>query len=301
LVAVSHIDADHIDGVLRLLNVMRDKIEGGYAAPYLIDRFWHNSLDDLVLGGAPHPHGEFGARFQGELSGTVAGIAAGQSVAQGREARQLANYLSLHRNPPVGSVLDSSVGNVDVEGLSISIVGPRRSELEAQWVEWRRAVDRADARAAAAAYTDPNVYNQASIVLLIEYDGARLLLTGDARGDHLLQGLDEAGLLDEGRLHVDLLKVPHHGSKANAEPDLFEAVTADHYVISACGTHGHPHHEVLDWIADSRHGKGFTLHLTNTITHPYDVVAHINSRPDRSSFNVNVRAPGQTAVRITLR
>ena len=37
-----------------------------------------------------------------------------------------------------------------------------------------------------------------------------------------------------GRIHVDVLKVQHHGATANVDDAFVRAVTADHYVF--CGT-----------------------------------------------------------------
>jgi hypothetical protein len=59
------------------------------------------------------------------------------------------------------------------------------------------------------------------------------ILTGDARGDKILEGLELVGLLEKGgNMHVDVLKVPHHGSDNNMAPIFFTRVTADHYVFS---------------------------------------------------------------------
>ena len=46
-----------------------------------------------------------------------------------------------------------------------------------------------------------------------------------------------------GTMHVDLLKVPHHGSANNLDDDFFERITADHYVFSGDGEHGNPERE----------------------------------------------------------
>lgn len=297
LAAVSHIDSDHIDGILRMLHEMYDAQAQLYDLPYQVDRFWHNSLDDLVSGGR-RPGPALARDIEIELSRNAAGNAIGQSVAQGREARDLASFLGLSGNSPLQDVVHSGQ-RTDIEGLSVLVVAPRQAELEAQWVKWRQAVDRADAKAAAAAFVDRNVYNQASIVLLVECDDVRLLLTGDARGDKLLAGLDETGVLDsDGRIHVNLFKIPHHGSIANAELKLFEAITADHYVISASGKHGHPDPAVLDWIVQSRQGERFTLHLTNAITQPYDVGQHLKQQGAGMLFDVNVRLEGHAGVRV---
>src|SRR5262252_3492897 len=48
-------------------------------------------------------------------------------------------------------------------------------------------------------YSDKSVPNLSSIVCLIEKNGKRVLLTGDARGDKIREGLDNAGLLVDGR------------------------------------------------------------------------------------------------------
>ncbi|MBM2614181.1 hypothetical protein JIG36_01250 [Actinoplanes sp. LDG1-06] len=273
LVAVSHIDADHIDGVLRLLNEMRDAHDARLESPWRIDRLWHN---------APEP----GMPAAGARAGAAAAVS--QSIKQGREVRDLAGLLGLAGNPPLGGVVTAGL-RADVEGMSIVVVGPRPAELAAQWARWQRS----DAQATAAAYSDANVFNQASIVLLLAYDGVTMLLTGDARGDHILAGLAEAGRLDGGRLHVTLMKVPHHGSSANVTPEFFEAVTADHYVVSANGTHGHPHPDVLDWIARSRRGESFTVHLTNPMP-------SFHRRDSDDGFGIRVRAADQPGVRVVL-
>ena len=80
-----------------------------------------------------------------------------------------------------------------------------------------------------------------------------MLLTGDARGDKILEGLELVGLLKQGgTLHVDVLKVPHHGSANNLEPDFFERITADHYVFSGDGEHGNPERESLEMLLRAR-------------------------------------------------
>ena len=53
-------------------------------------------------------------------------------------------------------------------------------------------------------------------------------------------------------MHVDLLKVPHHGSANNLDDDFFERITADHYVFSGNGEHGNPERETLEMLFDAR-------------------------------------------------
>ncbi len=120
-----------------------------------------------------------------------------------------------------------------------------------------------------AAFTDSSVANLSSLVVLAEVGKKRMLLTGDARGDKVLEGLELAGLLKTGgksTMHVDVFKVPHHGSDRNADPVLFRRVTADHYVFSGDGEHGNPERATMKMLFDERgEDDDFTIHLTYPI------------------------------------
>lgn len=118
-----------------------------------------------------------------------------------------------------------------------------------------------------AAYADKSIRNLSSIVCLVEAGGKRLLLTGDARGDKILEGLSNAGLLDGGPLEVDVLKGPHHGSDRNVEQEFFEQVIADTYVFSGDGKHGNPERDTLTWLTDARgEDAEYDIVLTYPIT-----------------------------------
>lgn len=92
--------------------------------------------------------------------------------------------------------------------------------------------------------------------MVLAQDGPqRVLLTGDGHGDDLLAGLQAWCLLDgNGALHVDVLKVQHHGSEKNITEAFARAVTADHYVFCGNGGHENPDLRVGRLIAASRIG-----------------------------------------------
>ncbi|MGV1926567.1 hypothetical protein ACQZ6S_14815 [Agrobacterium tumefaciens] len=78
-----------------------------------------------------------------------------------------------------------------------------------------------------------------------------ILLTGDARGDHILNGLEQSGAVATGAAHhLRLLEVSHHGSDRNVTKNYFERLPADIYLLSANGKHGNPDQEVLAVIVD---------------------------------------------------
>ena len=71
-----------------------------------------------------------------------------------------------------------------------------------------------------------------------------------------------AKLLKGGKLRVDVLKLPHHGSERNVAADYFETIVAKHYVVSADGKFDNPDVGTLKMISAARPDDDFTIHLT---------------------------------------
>ena len=86
--------------------------------------------------------------------------------------------------------------------------------------------------------------NDLSLVLLVEYAGKRLLLTGD-----LTENL-EPSLLPIGP--VDVLQVGHHGSYTSSSQEFLEDIRP-RYALISCGKnndYGHPHNVVIARLED---------------------------------------------------
>ncbi|HEX8131557.1 MAG TPA: hypothetical protein VF527_20850, partial [Pyrinomonadaceae bacterium] len=154
------------------------------------------------------------------------------------------------------------------DGLKFTIVGPLLPELKKlheKHQEWLNnlAEKGQSAEDVLSAYVDKSVPNLSSIVVLAEAEGKRMLLTGDARGDKILEALELLGLKEDGgTMHVDLLKVPHHGSANNLDNDFFQEITADHYVFSGDGEHGNPEREAFEMLLNARGDADYTIHIT---------------------------------------
>jgi hypothetical protein len=100
--------------------------------------------------------------------------------------------------------------------------------------------------------TTPNV---ASLMLMVEEDGKRILLTGDAQQDYVVAGLEKTKFLAAGGgLHLDVLKVQHHGSEHNVDAEFCRRVSADHYVFCGNGSSGNPEPHVVRMVLESRLG-----------------------------------------------
>jgi ribonuclease BN (tRNA processing enzyme) len=275
LMMVSHLDADHITGILELIRKLRDLKQGKKPVPWEIKRFWHNAFQDLtedeeletaaVSGGLSTASvGDF---LQIEGSSLLA------SVGQGRELRDLVKFLGLDGNPPFKGIVKypHSKNPVKLQGLELTVVGPDEKNLKILQDDWNKKVKELlkkaqskSAKAELAAYVDRSVYNLSSIVVYAKAEGKTILLTGDARGDYTLEALRGAGLLKKGKtMKVDLLKLPHHGSDRNVDQDYFDSIQAKHYVISADGRFTNPDVPTLEMISKSRKDDDFTIWLTN--------------------------------------
>lgn len=267
LTMVSHIDDDHIQGILDLA----DDIENG-SAPVDIGVLWHNSLEGLleheIENDAAHAVtaslNERPPETDDHWYGKVL-----SSVPQGQELHRFAKKHGIDhlRNDPYKPLvmLQHGIEDANFEGLKLQVIGPTKTELEklrTQWKEKRK-------ESITAAYSDRSVYNLSSIVVMACYDGKRALLTGDARGDKIISGLKQRDMLDEDdTIHVDLLKLMHHGSRNNVDKKFFETVTADAYVVS--GDHikfPNPHQEAMKWLADARGDDEYRIYCTYNL--PY--------------------------------
>jgi hypothetical protein len=113
-------------------------------------------------------------------------------------------------------------------------------------------------------------------MLLVEENGKSVLLTGDGHHADILKGLAQAGKLSsQGGLHVDVLKVQHHGSEHNLDEPFARKVTADHYIFCADGEHENPDARVVRAILDSRLGPQSKRSTNPEATRPF--AFHFNS------------------------
>jgi len=294
---ISHVDDDHIQGILDLT---KKEIEAVNAQrPRLVNvlSLWHNSFDEIIGHTPDELTASFTAHFGAaamaggaladdaereveeesseELEVVQSGLKVLASIEQGFQLRRDADRLGFPLNADFGGQLIIARENnqpIDIGGgLTFTVVGPMQPELlklQKKHQEWLKKLKKEGKSppAALAAYVDPSVPNLSSVVVLAEASAKRMLLTGDARGDKILEGLELVGLLDPGgTMDIDVLKVPHHGSDNNLDDDFFERIIAKHYVFSGNGEHGNPERASLEMLFNARGNEPFVVHLTYPI------------------------------------
>jgi hypothetical protein len=306
LLVVSHVDDDHIQGILDLTRELREAADERRPQFVQILGLWHNSFDSIISHNTKElmgfVTGQFGAAAVGgdaefpddkvidveehyersdleldpeetkELVSSSLKVLA--SIAQGAQLRHDAEKLDVPINAEFGGdlIIAKNADPTDLgNGLTFTVVGPMLPEVDAlrkKHLEWLKRLKQEGKKPSEvlAEYVDKSVPNLSSIVLLAKVEGKRMLLTGDARGDKILEGLEAVAQIKKGgKIEVDLLKVPHHGSSNNLDDDFFERIIAKHYVFSGNGEHGNPERESLEMLFKARGDDNYTIHLTYPI------------------------------------
>lgn len=314
LLMVSHIDDDHIHGVLDLTRHLADLRKEKKQLPWKIETLWHNAFDDIVgnveplstaLGAAVAPVANNGPVPEGLGLDRYSALVMA-SVSQGRNLRDDARALELSVNRPWRGLVWAPAGEkrelLLEDGLTLTVAGPLQAQVDALRADWDKKLEEmkkkkaAEAQAIAANFVDKSAYNLSSIVVVASLGNRRMLLTGDARGDFILDGLRALGFLRNDTIHVDLLKVPHHGSERNVREDFFRQVTADHYVISADGRHGNPDVRMLQMLTRARGDAEYTIHLTNRVAAAEEFFKA--DRPQGRRYQVVYRADDAPSVAV---
>ncbi len=253
LLVATHIDGDHIEGVVRLL---QDRTALGLH----IEDVWFNGWPQLPSSDQQGPdYGE----MVGALLQRDAALKGRWNAAFGRRAAGVA------RTGPLKTY--------EVAGARVTVLGPGPDELAALQAQWTKVltdagVEPGDADSALerlarrpslaglegedvqgpAVKLDNSIANGSSISFLFEYGGHALLFTGDSHSTPLVHGIER--LLKQrkqSRLAVDAFKLPHHCSKSNVTDELLALVDTPRYLISTNGArYRHPDREAVLRVVD---------------------------------------------------
>ena len=250
LLVLSHIDADHIEGLLKLAS--------DPALPLHINRVWFNGFDQMSRLRAMGP--AQGDRFSDAI----------------RQTRWLWN--SEFQGDATCLSADGAPLPVTLDGdLMLTLLSPDLAKLRVMrdaWKDWRdiKAGERAEAErvkatpgglqimgrrpmpspldvealANADEQSDDEPPNGSSIAFVAEWKGKRILFAADAHSDLLIKGLRQLIGKEPDRYRLDLFKVSHHGSVRNTSRALIELLQCRAFLLSTNGSrHGHPDPETI--------------------------------------------------------
>jgi hypothetical protein len=258
LLVITHVDGDHIEGVVKLL--------GDWPSGLEIGGVWFNAWRHL----APDP-GDLLGPIQGEM---LSALIQRRKLAWNAEFGGKA--VAMHSHEPFRPMFLSG-------GLQLTLLSPTPAKLADLRTTWQAEVTKAglnpdapdealkrlitDRRlkptqpedllgdnkpdivqlAGASFSGDKSDANGTSIAFIAEFEGHRCLFAGDAHPTVLESSIRR--LLDErhdSQLTLDAFKVPHHGSQNNLSRELLELLDCPRYLISTNGdVFHHPDQEAI--------------------------------------------------------
>ena len=249
LLVLSHIDADHIEGLLPLA--------AETVPPAPISEIWYNGFDQLS-------------------SLKPMGPGQGDRFSEAIKSRRW--KLNSHFPHGIAVMPDGNPISLDLPGgLKVTIVSPdlgKLSALRKEWEKWRtEAAAKAtetqrkkevaglqgmgarkpfpsvldiEALSAGEETIDDEAPNGSSIAFIAQWKEKRVLFGADAHPDLLAKSLAPLAAAEGGRYRIDLYKVAHHGSSKNNTRALIDLLECKRFAISTSGArHGHPDPETV--------------------------------------------------------
>ncbi|MDO8767129.1 MAG: AVAST type 1 anti-phage system MBL fold metallo-hydrolase Avs1a [Burkholderiaceae bacterium] len=289
LVVCTHIDADHIGGLLEFFSNNGTPAKRGIE----VNAVWHNSLRSLPAPTA-EPDGFLDRMVLESIQrrGFPRVSTSSPNPISARQGSSLATLLRQHHytwNLGNGSTCISEGSALPLPpNVSVHAIGPTTTRLESLRSLWLREVrklgykgssqandltddayemwcasvpDRSVPQATpiaangrlrlAEVYTpDTSISNGSSIALIISTGNKRVLFLGDAWAEDIVARLRSL-YAPTSPIIFDAIKVSHHGSFHNTSVDLLSVADSPCFLISSDGTrHGHPDFEVLAEIVD---------------------------------------------------
>lgn len=243
LLVLTHIDSDHISGLIRFIkNSLFNKIE--------IKKYWINapnllkivsgskisydqgkSIEELLIEkNEPKTKWENLIHFCNEIE-----LASGIEAVVLSPTKEILNHL-YEKWPKLTDEVKDNLSNV-------LIAGGAKSQIDKGVLE----------KLAKEPYTpvkslENDIFNSSSIAIKLKLIDCSILLLGDSRPEILIDSLKDLGKTNENKLVVDFVKVSHHGSINNTSCELLDLIDCDNYIISTNGgnsTHKHPDREVI--------------------------------------------------------
>lgn len=236
LVVVTHVDNDHISGILSLFR-------NDFVNKDFVKEVW----------------------FNGNASTSLASDPAGLKVGfeQGNKLSKLLHEKGIAFKGAIG---DGSTTFVD-DMCKVHVLAPSNqaiAEVNADWASYdslKVGSEIPDHDVPWAEFDDEDFIednsstNRSSIVLYIQAisSGKTAIFAGDSIPAEILNIVPL-------RRHLDLLKIPHHGSKSNTNKLLIQRLPAKRYIITAGSRSKKPHKKTLHTLFSNTEGK-IELHV----------------------------------------
>ena len=262
LTILTHSDRDHIGGIISLIRNNNLKVEDIWFNSY-------NKLSQLFNNGKKDTSKDISIGNEtDEVSYTQAKKLSKLLDEQKREYQEI--YIEKFKN---------SYHNIGE--LEFTFLSPSKNELFNLYENWSIEDEKTTRKESSATVQDiktieeyasqiekckpdDSLQNGSSIAFILKYKANKFLFLGDAHIDVIVRSLKSLGFdsTKKNKLHVDFVKLSHHGSSANICQDFLDIVESNKYIISTNGkSHNHPDMETLCLIIVDAKSKGREIEL----------------------------------------
>jgi len=305
LLVVTHVDTDHIRGVVKLLNddELAARIDGIWFNGFVhLERFkdllgpidgerltarivalglpWNEGWPDPVQEGVGGPVVVTGKPPVMKLAGGATATVLSPTP------EKLARLLSVWREV------------VEAAGLRPRVKGTEEAPVELVAADMLGGLTLADV-AGFDTDDDGAEANGSSIAFVFEFEGKRVLFGADAHADALLGSLAQLAGAD-GKVRVDACKLPHHGSRANVTRKLIAALDCPLWLVSTNGKRfRHPDDEALARVVSGA-PEGTVPRLVFNYRSERFLAFTEAFPPDRSAYAVDVPDKGAEGITVRL-
>lgn len=245
LLILTHIDSDHIGGIIKFLkNSIFDKIE--------VKKYWINCRN-LIAAGSSSDNISYGEAKNLEelLIDKKENRSKFDQVITTQSSVNVFNGLTFTVLSPTPEIIEKI--NVDWKDLSeeyqkklknVPITGAIFSQVSKGTL-----VDLSNQAFTPQKTIENDIFNSSSIALLIEGQDFSFLSLADSRPEVIIPRLQELLYNDtDNKLKADYVKISHHGSKNNTSTELLDLIDSDNFIISTNGGNlstKHPDREVI--------------------------------------------------------